>query len=149
VKLSGTSRSYAAIKGIDRIGISISHCEQYAVAVANAMSMWRTHLSTSSSLPKIYTKLGLSGNPLGCRLLTRRIDSDNTASQVPLLKCFALYVAKVACDIMFTDGELIPENLDSIYSISRSTRLKRQTKVDAEGKWCSFFSVSFQLRFIP
>jgi hypothetical protein len=35
---------------------------------------------------EIYTKLGLSGNPLGRRSLTRKISSENKPNQVPLLE---------------------------------------------------------------
>jgi len=86
LKLSGDSRSWWTIKTILRTHqrVTIEYISKNEDGTRNNNTL-RLNSRLEPGHLEIYTKLGLSGNPLGRRLLTRKIGSDNTASQVPLL----------------------------------------------------------------
>ena len=86
LKLAGDSRSWWTIKTILRTHqrVTIEYISKNEDGTLNNNTL-RLNSRLEPEHLEIYTKLGLSGNPLGRRLLTRKIGSDNTASQVPLL----------------------------------------------------------------
>ena len=87
LKLAGDSRSWWTIKTIlrthQRMTIEYISKDEDGRRYNNTL---RLNSRLESEHLEIYTKLGLSGNPLGRRLLTRKIGSDNTVSQLPLLE---------------------------------------------------------------
>jgi transposase len=87
LKLAGDTRSWWTIKSIlrthQRMTIEYISKDEEGTRYNNTL---RLNSRLEPGHLEIYTKLGLSGNPLGRRLLTRKIGSDNIASQVPLLE---------------------------------------------------------------
>ena len=87
LRLSGDSRSWWTIKTILR-----TH-ERMTIEYISKDEEGRRHNNTlrlnSRVEPahlEIYTKLGLSGTPIGRRLLTRKIGSENKPRQVAMLE---------------------------------------------------------------
>lgn len=87
LKLAGDSRSWWTIKTIlrthQRMTIEYISKDEDGRCCNNTL---RLNSRLEPAHLEIYTKLGLSGKPLGRRMLTRKIGSDNTASQSPLLE---------------------------------------------------------------
>ena len=87
LKLAGDSRNWWTIKTIlrthQRMTIEYISKNEEGTRYNNTL---RLNSRLEPEHLEIYTKLGLSGNPLGRRLLKREIGSDNTESQTSLLE---------------------------------------------------------------
>ena len=87
LKLAGDTRSWWTIKTTlrthQRMTIEYTSKDEEGTRYNNTL---RLNSRLEPEHLEIYTKLGLSGNPLGRRLLKRKIGSDNSVSQVPLLE---------------------------------------------------------------
>ena len=85
LRLAGDSRSWWTIKTILRTHQRMS--VEYVSKDAEGTRYHNTLRLNSRVEPEhleIYAKLGLSATPLGRRLLTRKIGSDNSERQVPV-----------------------------------------------------------------
>ena len=85
LKLAGDSRSWWTIKTTlrthERMTVEYISKDEEGVRYNNTL---RLNTRIEPEHLEIYTKLGLSGNPLGRRLQTRKIGSDNSRRQIPL-----------------------------------------------------------------
>jgi len=87
LKLAGDSRSWWTIKSVlrthQRMSIEYISRDEDGTRYHNTL---RLNSRVEPGHLEIYTKLGLSGKPLGRRLLRRKIGSENTKGEIPLLE---------------------------------------------------------------
>ena len=85
LRLAGDSRSWWTIKSIlrshERMSIEYASKDDEGVRYNNTL---RLNSRVEPAHLEVYAKLGLSGQPIGRRLLTRKIGSENIPSQIPL-----------------------------------------------------------------
>jgi hypothetical protein len=71
---------------------------------------------------EIYNRLGLSGNPLGRRLMSRKTSSENPRSYVPPPERFSFYYGEVGFVLNFVQSNIVKELCGSLMWVLRQIR---------------------------